>query len=101
MSEIKKVVYILEKAWEFKCPPSEYAALQTAALYLDNKMRTLQQKGKSLAYEHLTLLAAVSLTHELLAEKKKTQMLKEIRKKVDLIKSKLEHQLIQFEKLSI
>ena len=84
---------LLNRFWEFKCLPAETAKLQEAALFLDQKMQSLLQEGKAVGYEQLTLLAAMALSHELIAEKNKIKRITHISKKIRKLRNDLNDQL--------
>lgn len=84
---------LLNKEWIFKCSDSEKDKLHEAALYLDQHMQKLSQEQRAAGYDQITLLAAISLTHELLAEKNKTKKLADVSKKINRLRSRLTEKL--------
>lgn len=72
MSESKTVrVSILDKDYQVNCHPSEVAALQKSASYLDQKMREMKENSSVIGLDRLAVMAALNLTNELLAESEK------------------------------
>lgn len=61
-------VHILDREYPLACPQSERASLESAARYLDNRMRDMrnQGNGRTLGTERLAVLVALTVTHELL-----------------------------------
>ena len=48
------------------CQDDQRDALSQAAIYLDEKMRDIQQSGKVIGVEKCAIMAALNITHELL-----------------------------------
>ena len=62
-------VDILEKEYQVACPPNEEMALTQAARYLDQHMRDIRSTGKVMGLERVAIMAALNISHELLALK--------------------------------
>ena len=62
-------VDILDKEYQVACPPDEEAALTQAARYLDQHMRDIRSTGKVIGLERVAIMAALNISHELLALK--------------------------------
>ena len=62
-------VDILDKEYQVACPPDEEAALTRAARYLDQHMRDIRSTGKVIGLERVAIMAALNISHELLALK--------------------------------
>jgi cell division protein ZapA len=62
-------VDILDKEYQVACPPDEEAALAGAARYLDQHMRDIRSTGKVVGLERVAIMAALNISHELLALK--------------------------------
>ncbi len=60
-------VFILDKAYKIACPPAEQDNLRRSAQYLDRKMREIRGSGKVLGLERIAVIAALNISHELLA----------------------------------
>jgi cell division protein ZapA len=59
-------VTILGREYQISCPPEEEDALRKSARYLTSQMEELKNRGSSLAYEKIAVLAALNITHDLL-----------------------------------
>ncbi|MFC2973152.1 cell division protein ZapA [Azotobacter bryophylli] len=60
------VVHILDKDYCISCPPEQRANLESAARYLDGKMREIRSGGKVIGAERVAVMAALNITHDLL-----------------------------------
>ena len=59
-------VHILDKEYCIACPQDERANLESAARYLDGKMREIRSSGKVIGADRVAVMAALNITHELL-----------------------------------
>ena len=59
-------VKILDKDYPIHCPPQQRAELESAARYLDGKMREIRNSGKVIGADRIAVLAALNIAHELL-----------------------------------
>ncbi len=59
-------ISILDRDYQFTCPPDEREALRAAALHLDGKMREVKSAGNLMALERVAVMAALNLSDELL-----------------------------------
>ncbi|NQD95658.1 cell division protein ZapA [Pseudomonas sp. CrR25] len=59
-------VHILDKEYCIACPPEERANLESAARYLDGKMREIRSSGKVIGADRVAVMAALNISHELL-----------------------------------
>ncbi|GAB6388658.1 cell division protein ZapA [Stutzerimonas marianensis] len=59
-------VHILDKEYCIACPPEERSNLESAASYLDRKMREIRSSGKVIGADRVAVMAALNITHELL-----------------------------------
>ena len=59
-------VAILDHDYQFACQPGERKALKEAALYLDERMRSIKDSGTLMALERIAVMAALNLSDELL-----------------------------------
>jgi cell division protein ZapA len=59
-------VKILDKDYPIHCPPQQRANLESAARYLDGKMREIRNSGKVIGADRIAVLAALNIAHELL-----------------------------------
>jgi cell division protein ZapA len=61
---------LIDREFLIACAPEERDGLIEAAALLDRKMRELRASARAPSFERLAVLAAVSMTHELLALRK-------------------------------
>ena len=61
---------LLDREFLIACAAEEREDLLDASVYLDRKMRELRANARAPSFERLAVLAAVSMTHELLALRK-------------------------------
>ena len=62
-------VSIMGREFSVACKDDQRGALKEAAAYLDDKMREIQKSGKIIGAEKCAIMAALNITHELLASK--------------------------------
>ena len=73
-------VAILDHDYQFACQPEERKALKDAALYLDERMRSIKGAGRLMTLERIAVMTALNLADELL-KLQKNEMYRQ--KKVD------------------
>lgn len=90
-------VQILDKTYPLTCPPQERAGLESAARYVDGRMRELRNhnNGSTLGTERLAILVALTVTHELLRQRAETEPVSEgnTRARVQELLAKVEQAL--------
>ncbi len=59
-------VRILEKEYQFTCPPDERAALLESAEFLNAEMRKIRDSGKVIGLDRIAVMAALNMANELL-----------------------------------
>ena len=59
-------VDILDREYQFACKPSEREALKAAAVFLDERMRSIKSAGRLMALERIAVMTALNLSDELL-----------------------------------
>jgi cell division protein ZapA len=59
-------VAILDREYQFACRADERQALKEAALFLDEKMRSIKGAGRLMALERIAVMTALNLSDELL-----------------------------------
>ena len=59
-------VTILDREFQFACPPEERTALKEAAQHLDERMRIIKGEGRLMALERIAVMTALNLSDELL-----------------------------------
>lgn len=70
-------IKILEKEFVIACPPEARQQLLEAASQLSQRMATIKSAGKVYGLDRIAVMAALNLTHELLAEKQQRQRLEQ------------------------
>ena len=61
---------LVDREFLIACAPEERAGLVEAADYLDRKMRELRANARTPGFDRLAVLAAISVTHELLSARR-------------------------------
>ena len=59
-------VRILDKDYHVACPAAERANLESAARFLDSKMREIRDAGRIFGLERIAVLAALNISYEML-----------------------------------
>ena len=59
-------VDILDRKYQFACKASERKALKDAAVFLDERMRSIKDAGRLMALERIAVMTALNLSDELL-----------------------------------
>lgn len=59
-------VAILDREYQFACQPEERKALKAAAVFLDERMRSIKGAGRLMALERIAVMTALNLSDELL-----------------------------------
>ena len=67
-SEDGITIHILDKEYMIACSEEERHDLQRSADYLDTKMREIRDSGKIVGSDRIAVMAALNISHELLAE---------------------------------
>ena len=96
-------VDILDKEYQVACPPDEEAALTQAARYLDQHMRDIRSTGKVIGLERVAIMAALNISHELLALKTADNPVEtnEEQERLSALNSQLDEVLYQLRQLEI
>lgn len=58
-------VRILDKEYQFACPPGEHDALLESARLLHNAMKEIRDTGRIVGLERIAIMAALNLANEL------------------------------------
>ncbi|MCW8808277.1 MAG: cell division protein ZapA [Rhodanobacter sp.] len=61
---------LIDREFLIACAPEEREGLLEAAGFLDRKMRELRANARAPSFERLSVLTAISVTHELLTLRK-------------------------------
>ena len=70
-------VAILDRDYQFACEPEERKALREAAIFLDDRMRSIKGAGRLMALERIAVMTALNLSDELLKLQKTEKHRKE------------------------
>jgi cell division protein ZapA len=69
-ASVKNVeVSIMDRQYRVACPDDERENLMASVAYLDQKMREIKDTGKIAGADRIAVMAALNITHELLAAK--------------------------------
>jgi cell division protein ZapA len=95
MSQTNTVtVHILDKEYCIACPAEERANLESAARYLDGKMREIRSGGKVIGADRIAVMAALNITHDLLhKQQRQEQQSTEARAQVRDLLDRVDHAL--------
>ena len=96
-------VDILDKEYQVACPADEESTLTTAARYLDQHMRDIRSTGKVIGLERVAIMAALNISHELLALKggEQSTQSSEEQQRLSALNSQLDEVLYQLRQLEI
>jgi len=96
-------VDILDKEYQVACPADEELALTQAARYLDQHMRDIRSTGKVIGLERVAIMAALNISHELLALKSGDSPIEtnEEQERLSTLNSQLDEVLYQLRQLEI
>ena len=91
-------VSILDREYQFACQPEERKALKEAAIFLDERMRSIKGAGRLMTLERIAVMTALNLSDELLKSQQVEQQRKQtvdsrIRMLADELDDALEGQL--------
>lgn len=87
-------VSILDRDYQFTCPPDERDALKAAALFLDEKMREVKSAGNLMALERIAVMTALNLSDELLKLRSNDQRRKEqVDQRIQMLANELDNAL--------
>ena len=94
---------ILDKEYQVACPPNEELALANAARYLDQHMRDIRSTGKVMCLERVAIMAALNISHELLALKSGDNPIETSKEqeRLSALNSQLDEVLYQLRQLEI
>lgn len=89
---VTTTVEILGKLYPIRCPESELASLQQAAVYLNKKMAEVQDSGKAINLERIAIISALNIAHEfLIIDTQKNSMLGKINQRITQLHEKVEN----------
>ncbi|MER3546235.1 MAG: cell division protein ZapA [Rhodanobacteraceae bacterium] len=88
---ITATVRLLDREFLIGCAPEEREGLMAAATFLDGKMRELRGSSRSVGYDRVAVLAALSIAHELLQLRRdQGEQLRGIGEGMSMLRRKLE-----------
>ncbi len=94
MSAVPVTVRLLDREFLVSCTEDERAGLATAATLLDQKMRELRGTTRTVGFDRLAVLAALSLTHELVQMRERhAERERELTHSLGMLRRKLESAL--------
>ena len=64
-----KKIRILDKEFQISCPVENQEGLEQAALFLNQQMLEIRNKGKVIGLEKIAVMAALNIANELLIQK--------------------------------
>ncbi|HJU08305.1 MAG TPA: cell division protein ZapA [Rhodanobacteraceae bacterium] len=92
---ITATVRLLDREFLVGCAPEEREGLMAAATFLDGKMRELRGSSRSVGYDRVAVLAALSIAHELLQLRhKQDEQLRGVGEGLSMLRRKLEGALV-------
>ena len=94
---------ILDKSYQVACEPEQEAELKQAASDLDDQMRAIRSTGKVIGLERVAIMAALNISHELLALKTGDNPIEtsEEQERLSALNSQLDEVLYQLRQLEI
>lgn len=88
---IHSIIEILDKSYPVRCQESEVASLQTAAAFLNDKIKAVRDSGKVANPERIFIVTALNLTHELLQlQQQKSTLADLIQQRISQLQEKLD-----------
>ena len=87
-------VAILDQEYQFACPVDERKALKEAAIFLDERMRSIKGAGRLMALERIAVMTALNLSDELLKlQKNETYRQENVDSRIRLLANELDDAL--------
>jgi cell division protein ZapA len=95
MAEITTVtISIADKKYQLKCPAAESEKLKEAGVYLDMKMRDVQEAGNAVGFERTAMMAALNVCYELMTIRaEKSTYGDEVKQRLQALSDKIAHLL--------
>lgn len=88
---VTATVRLLDREFLVGCAPDEREGLMAAASYLDGKMRELRGSSRSVGYDRVAVLAALSISHELLQLRySQNEQMRGVGEGISMLRRKLE-----------
>ena len=80
------------------CPDEEREEIQLSAAYLDRKIQEIKAEGKVIDSDRIAIIAALSITHELLMLRNETGFdMDEFRRRINSLKKKVDEVMVKTE----
>jgi len=87
-------VSILDREYQFACQAGESKALKEAAIYLDERMRSIKGAGRLMTLERIAVMTALNLSDELLKlQKHEKHRQKNVDSRIRLLANELDDAL--------
>jgi len=94
-------IHILDKEFRIACPEEEHDALLASAHFLDSKMKEIRDGGV-VGQDRIAIMAALNLTHELLAQKSgREKYVKSMGNRIQSLQEKIETALTRNKQLEL
>ena len=82
---------IMRREFCVTCPAEELEEIQLAATYLDRKIQEIKAEGKIVDSDRIVIIAALSITHELLMMRNGTGFdIDEFKRRITALKKKVD-----------
>lgn len=89
-------INIMGREFCITCPDEEQEDLQLAAAYLDRKIQEVRAEGKVVDSDRIAIIAALSITHELLMLRNGTGFdMDEFKRRIASLKKKVDEVMIK------
>jgi cell division protein ZapA len=93
-------IALMGKQFRVACQPGEEKLLLASVDYLDKKMREIRDSGKIVGSERIALMAALNISHELMAARAGTGFdTAEFKRRIEAMEASLEQGLAEQENL--
>ncbi|PXW89708.1 cell division protein ZapA [Nitrosomonas sp. Nm84] len=91
-------INIMGRDFHVTCPDEEREDIQLAAAYLDKKIQEIKAEGKVVDSDRVAIVAALSITHELLMLRNGTGFdMDEFKRRIVSLKKKVDEVMIKKE----
>lgn len=91
-------INIMGREFCVNCPEEEEEEIQLAAAYLDRKIQEIKAEGKIIDSDRIAIIAALSITHELLMLRNGTGFdMNEFRRRIVSLRQKVDEVMVKKE----
>jgi cell division protein ZapA len=95
-------INILGEEYLISCEPGEEEALRDSAAFLDNRMKEIRSSGKVMSNERIAVMAALNLSHEVLAMRDKASSdTDQLARKINTLRERIELTLNETNQLEL